>query len=128
LYTERNETGSHPVEHDDARKGSFFRCEFGSGGETIASERDRSDVMTNRIGIWASAGVIVAAGWALYAFVARPMTFADPVMILVQLTCPIAILRAYPLRLEWVLLANAATYALVGLLVETLRHQVHHAR
>jgi hypothetical protein len=84
--------------------------------------------MKNPIGIWASVGFLVAAGWALYALVAAPMTFADPVMILVQLTCPIAIFRSFPIRLEWVLLANAATYALVGLAVETLRQRLHPAK
>jgi hypothetical protein len=84
--------------------------------------------MTNRIAMWASAGFFVAVGWALYALAAAPMTFADPVMILVQLSCPIAILRSYPIRLEWVLLANAVTYALLGLTVETLRQKLHPAK
>jgi len=80
--------------------------------------------------MWAIAGFLVAGGWAIYAFVTTPpaLTYTDPLMTLVQLTCPIAIVRSYPLRLEWVLLANAATYGLVGLIVETLRRRVHQAR
>ncbi len=86
--------------------------------------------MKYRIGIWASAGFFVAGCWALYAFAATPpaLTSADPVLPLVRLTCPIALLSSYPIRLEWVLLANAATYALVGLIFETLRRRVHQAK
>ena len=86
--------------------------------------------MKYRIGIWASAGFLVASFWAFYALEAAPpaMTPADPIMILVRLTCPIAFLSSYPLRLYWVLLANAATYALLGLIVENLRQRLHHAK
>jgi hypothetical protein len=71
----------------------------------------------------------VAGCWALYALAtALPaMTSADPIMTLVQLTCPIMLISFYPLSLYLALLANAATYALVGLIVETLRQQFHHA-
>jgi hypothetical protein len=55
------------------------------------------------------------------------MTSADPIMFLVRLTCPIAILSFYPLSLYFVLVANAATYALVGLIFETLRARLNHA-
>jgi hypothetical protein len=86
--------------------------------------------MKFRIAVWATLCFGVAAGWALYAFATTPpaMTFSDPIMILVQWTCPIALLSSYPLQLSWVLLANAATYALVGLIVETLRRQLRHAK
>jgi hypothetical protein len=86
--------------------------------------------MKSRIGIWASGGLLVAGFWALYAFAATPpaMTSADPIVTLVQLTCPIAFLSYYPLGLYWVLLANAATYALVGLIVETVRQRLKQAR
>ena len=81
--------------------------------------------MKYRIAAWATLGFGVAAGWALYAFATTPpaMTFSDPIMILVRLTCPIALVTSYPLKLSWVLLANAATYALLGLIVETLRRR-----
>ena len=80
--------------------------------------------------MWATAGFLVASYWALYAFATMPtMLFAKPeIMILVRLTCPIALLSFYPIRLYWVLLANAATYALVGLIIETVRQRVNHAR
>lgn len=79
--------------------------------------------MKYRIGMWASAGVLVAGFWAFYAFV-TPLTFADPIMTLVRLTCPILLIRRYPLSLCLVLVANAATYALAGLIVETLRQRL----
>jgi ABC-type bacteriocin/lantibiotic exporter with double-glycine peptidase domain len=56
------------------------------------------------------------------------LAFNDPIMTLVRITCPIALLSSYPIRLEWVLLANAATYALVGLIVEPLRQRLAHAK
>ncbi len=72
--------------------------------------------MKNRVAIWASAGFLIAAGWAIYALVATPpaLTSADPMLLLVRLTCPIAFLSSYPIRVHWALLANAATYALIG--------------
>lgn len=85
--------------------------------------------MKYRIGMWAGAGFLVAGGWALYALASTPpaLTSADPILPLVKLTCPIALLSFYPLRLYWVLLANAATYAFAGLIVETLRLRLRHA-
>jgi hypothetical protein len=81
--------------------------------------------MKYRIAMWASAGFLVAGYWALYAFATMPtLLFAKPeTMILVRLTCPIALLSRYPISLSWVLLANAATYALVGLVVEMSRRR-----
>jgi hypothetical protein len=46
--------------------------------------------------------------------------------LLVHLTCPIAFFSSYPLALTSVLLANAAMYTLVGLIVETVRRQRRH--
>jgi len=86
--------------------------------------------MKYRIAMWASAGFLVAGCWALYALASAPPAFtsADPLLALVRLTCPIALLSFYPIRLYWVLLANAAAYALVGLIIETLRQRLNHAR
>jgi hypothetical protein len=77
-----------------------------------------------RIAMWASAGFLVAGYWAIYAFATAPAAlFVEPeIMILVRLTCPIALLSHY-LTLSWVLLANAATYAVVGLIVEMSRRR-----
>jgi hypothetical protein len=87
--------------------------------------------MKLRIGLWAIAGFLVAGGWAVYAFASAPpgLTFGDPLMTLVEATCPIAILgRHYPISVYMCLLANAATYGLIGLTVETLRHRHAHAK
>jgi len=85
--------------------------------------------MKRRIAIWASAGFLVAGFWALYVLATKPpaLTSADPMMILVRLTCPIALISFYPFSIYLVFLANAATYTLVGLIVETLRQRFHHA-
>jgi hypothetical protein len=82
--------------------------------------------MKRRIGIWAIAGFLVAGFWALYGF-ATTMTPDDRIVPLIWLTCPITLLSSYPLGLYWVLLANAATYALVGLIVEILWQRLHRA-
>jgi len=78
--------------------------------------------MKYRIAIWAGVGLLVAAGWALYALATKPpaLSLSDPLLPLVRLTCPIAILASsYPISLYSALLANAATYALAGLMVDS---------
>ena len=87
--------------------------------------------MKYRIAIWATAGFLVAALWALFAFATFPATSERlrDVWTLVCLTCPVAIAGThYPISLDETLAANAVTYALVGLIVETLRNQLHHAK
>ena len=87
--------------------------------------------MKHRIAIWAIAGFLVASGWALYALASAPpaLGLGDPLLSLVRLSCPIAILgSSYPIGLYSVLLANAATYALAGLIVETFRQRLHPAK
>jgi len=84
--------------------------------------------MKHRIAKWAIAGFLVAGCWALYAFATTPpaMTSADPIMTLVEITCPIAFASLhfhFGVSLYWSLVANAATYALVGLVVEMLRRR-----
>ena len=85
--------------------------------------------MKFRVVMWAAAGLLVAGFWALYASAtpAPAMTSSDPIMYLVRLTCPIALLSSHPISIYQVLAANTATYALVGLTVETLRQQFKHA-
>ena len=87
--------------------------------------------MRIRIAIWASAGFLVAGFRALLAFASFPSTSERmrDVWALVSLTCPVAILgRRYAISLYEALAANAVTYALVGLIGETLRHQLHRAK
>ena len=45
---------------------------------------------------------------------------------LARTTCPILIAGVhFPVSVYWALVANAATYALVGLIVEALRQKLH---
>jgi hypothetical protein len=88
--------------------------------------------MKYRIAMWAAAGFMVAAGWALYAFAttAPAMTSADPIVTLVEFTCPVVFASLhfhFALGLYRSLVANAATYGLIGLMVETLRQPLHYA-
>jgi hypothetical protein len=87
--------------------------------------------MKYRIAVWASAGFLVAGFWALFAVATFPSASERmrDVWTLISLTCPIAIAGMhYPISLFEALAANAVTYTLVGLIVETLRHQPHHAK
>jgi hypothetical protein len=87
--------------------------------------------MKYRIAMWASAGFLVAACWAIYASATFPLTNERmrDAWTLVSITCPIAIAGMhFPISLYWTLAANAVTYALVGLVVETVRRQLHPTR
>lgn len=87
--------------------------------------------MKYRIAMWASIGFLVAGMWALFAIATFPSTSERmrDVWTLVGLTCPVAIAGMHhPISLYEILAANAVTYALVGLIVETLRRQLHHAK
>ena len=87
--------------------------------------------MKYRIAIWASAGFLIAGFWALFAIATFPSTNERmrEVWALVSLTCPISIAGMhYPISLYETLAANAVTYALVALVVETLRRQLDHAK
>jgi hypothetical protein len=81
--------------------------------------------MKYRIAVWATAGFLVASAWAIYFLVASKGQLTQPIVsTLIQLTCPIAIVGFhYPVSVSSTLLANVATYALIGLVVETLRRQ-----
>jgi hypothetical protein len=85
--------------------------------------------MKYRIAIWAAAGFLVAGGWAVYFFLANEDLPIEPlVSTLVRLTCPIAIFGGrFPVSIYSALLANVITYAVVGLVVETLRRRLNHS-
>jgi hypothetical protein len=85
--------------------------------------------MKYRIAMWAAAGFLVASGWAVYFLVASKDHPIEPVVsALIRLTCPVAIVGShYPISLYSALVANVATYTLVGLGVETLRRQLNHS-
>ena len=87
--------------------------------------------MKLRIAIWASVGFLVAVFWALFAIATFPSTSERmrDISILMSLTCPVSIAGMhYPISLYEALAANTLTYALVGLIVEALRHPLRHAR
>jgi hypothetical protein len=87
--------------------------------------------MKSRIAMWTVAGFLIASGWAMYTLASTPpaLSSGDPLLPLVRFTCPIAILGAsHAISLTWVLVANAATYALAGLLVEALRLRLQPAK
>ena len=90
-----------------------------------------SSTMRYRIAMWASAGFLVAGFWALFAFATFPSTNERmrDAWALVTLTCPVAIAGGhYAISLYEALAINTVTYALVGLLVETLRRQLNHSK
>lgn len=76
--------------------------------------------------MWAAAGFVVAGGWAVYFLMtSREQAIAPIVQTIINLTCPIAIVGMhYPVSLYSALIANVATYALVGLLVESARRRI----
>ena len=86
--------------------------------------------MKYRIAMWSSAGFLVAIGWAVYfASTSKDIPIGPMVSTLIRLTCPIAIAGShYPISIYLAVVANVATYALVGLMVETLRRQLTHSR
>lgn len=79
--------------------------------------------MKKRIAIWTGAGFLVALFWALYVLATAPHTNErmHDVWILAGISCPIIFARSHPVSVYQVLVANAATYALIGLVVEALR-------
>ena len=87
--------------------------------------------MKYRIAIWASAGFLIAACWALYFAMRSKDNPIEPIVYtLGVLTQPVVLIGSYfhfGMSFYLVIFANAATYALVGLIVETLRQRLHHA-
>ena len=79
--------------------------------------------MKIRIAIWATAGALIVVFWSLYfAVTHQNLSGAGGAgWALVCLTCPIALASRHALSIYLVLLANAATYALVGAIVEIAR-------
>lgn len=76
--------------------------------------------MKLRIAIWSSVGALVVVFWTLYISATSP-TPLGIVWTLAYLTCPIALAHHYTLSFYFILFMNAATYALAGMVVETMR-------
>lgn len=82
----------------------------------------------DRVAVWAGTGFLVAGCWALYfGWRSKDNPIEPMVYRLARLTQPIALLGSYPLNVYLVLFANAATYAMVGLILETMRRRLNHA-
>ena len=81
-----------------------------------------------RIAIWTSAGFLVSAAWGFYfASANKEIPIGPSVYLLANITQPIlsVVVYLYPtslVGLTSVVVANAATYALLGLIVETIKH------
>ena len=80
--------------------------------------------MKSRIAIWAALGALVVVAWGI----STSTTLSNPLgrdglgRVLIYLTCPIAMAgQRHPQAFYFVLIANAATYALAGVVIETLR-------
>ena len=87
--------------------------------------------MTRRIAIWATVGFLIAGFWAVYYSLRGPVPITSTERILApfaRITCPIAFLGYHPISIYWSILANIATYAMIGLIWETLRRQFTSAR
>jgi hypothetical protein len=78
--------------------------------------------MKSQIAIWAALGALVVVVWRIYisATLSNPLGTDGVGRALIYLTCPIAMGR-HPQGFYFVLLTNAATYALAGVVVETTR-------
>ena len=98
--------------------------------ETIPTKTAGGAALKYRITIWAAAGFLVASGWAVYFFLKdKDLPIKPLVSALLRLTCPIAIVGLhYPVSIYSSLAANVATYAVIGLVVETLRRQLSHLK
>jgi hypothetical protein len=79
--------------------------------------------MKRRIGLWARVGFIVAGVWVILSF-AIPLSPQPVLWGLVQLTCPIVPISfafRFGVKWYWFIASNVAAYALIGLMVESLR-------
>ncbi|HEU5334337.1 MAG TPA: hypothetical protein VFU27_00160 [Terriglobales bacterium] len=89
--------------------------------------------MKRRIAVWALLGFLISAGWVLYSLSAFPSPIGHIGSVtwnLAVVSQPIAFASFhfhFGIKFYWVVLVNAATYALVGLMVEMLRRQLRHA-
>src|ERR1700722_15802414 len=89
----------------------------------------RGGGMKLRIAIWSVLGALVVVVWRVYisATLSNPLGADGVGRALVYLTCPIAIASQHPQTFYFVLVVNAATYALAGVVLETAR-RYHHLR
>jgi hypothetical protein len=101
--------------------------EFEGYGGMIGAYRRGGGGMKLRIAIWSGLGALVVFVWRVYISVtlSNPLGTDGVGRALVYLTCPIAIASQHPQGFYFVLVVNAATYALAGVVVETTRRYYH---
>ncbi len=82
--------------------------------------------MKTRIALWAATGALVVIFWTVYIMSTMHNLKSEGGIgwVLICLTCPIALASHHAVSLYQVLVANAATYALIGAVVEIIRRQV----
>ncbi len=87
--------------------------------------------MKRRIAVWASIGFLVACCWIIFSF-AAPREYVHTVMgepgvqAVAVASCPVAMAGWYfPVPFWLVALANAATYGLIGLMMEVVRRRAN---
>jgi hypothetical protein len=84
-----------------------------------------------KIVMWATVGLLVSAGWGFYFAAADKSIPIGPIVYaLARLTEPaVAVVRYfnphYLLGLREIAIANAVTYAFVGLIVKIIRRRSH---
>jgi len=80
--------------------------------------------MKTRIAIWAMMGAIVVALWSIFFMTTHQNLLHDGGFgrAILYFTCPIALAARRPMSLYFVLAVNAVLYALVGAIVEAVRH------
>ncbi len=77
--------------------------------------------MKYRIAMWAVVGLLISAAWAVLLLL--PITSPEPILwTLARWTQPVVNIPV-GLRFYWVILANVATYAFLGLIVESVRRR-----
>jgi hypothetical protein len=83
--------------------------------------------MKSRIAIWATLGALVVVAWRVYisATLSNPLGTGGLGRVLVYLTCPIAMAGRNPQSFYFVLVVNAATYALVGIVLKWMWRYFH---
>jgi hypothetical protein len=83
----------------------------------------RGGDMKLRLAIWSVLGALVVIVWRVYISVtlSNPLGAGGVGRALVYLTCPISIASQHPQGFYFVLVVNAITYAMVGVVVETMR-------
>jgi hypothetical protein len=118
---------------DDVKPGPRQLYDVLKGAIAMRVRNEQSNIMriSFRIVMWSIAGFLVSAAWGFYFATAdKSIPIGQIVYALARLTEPAAAIvisfnSHYPLGLRAVEFMNAVTYALLGLIVETIRRRSH---